>query len=42
MARFRCLAQVYEWLPKTLVGLDVQAFAMLILKWFITFMVENA
>jgi transposase len=41
MARFRRLARDYERLPETLVGLHFLAFAMLMLKRFITFMVEN-
>jgi len=42
MARFRRLARDYERLPETLVGLHFLAFAMLMLKRFITFMVESA
>ncbi len=41
MARFRRLARDYERLPETLVGLHFLAFAMLMLKRFITFMIEN-
>lgn len=41
MARFRRLARDYERLPETLVGLHFLAFAMLLLKRFITFMIEN-
>jgi transposase len=42
MARFRRLARDYERLPQTLAGLHFLAFAMLMLKRFITFMVESA
>jgi transposase len=42
MARFRRLARDYERLPETLAGLHVLAFAMLMLKRFITFMIESA
>ncbi len=42
MARFRRLARDYERLPATLAGLHFLAFAMLLLKRFITFMVESA
>jgi len=42
MARFRRLARDYERLPETLAGLHFFAFAMLMLKRFITFMVESA
>ena len=42
MARFRRLARDYERLPETLAGLHFLAFAMLMLKRFITFMVESA
>ena len=42
MARFRRLARDYERLPETLVGLHFLAFAMLMLKRFITFMVGSA
>lgn len=41
MARFRRLARDYERLPETLAGLHFLAFAMLILKRLITFMVES-
>ena len=41
-ARFRRLARDYERLPETLAGLHFLAFAMLMLKHFITFMVESA
>lgn len=41
MARFRRLARDYERLPETLAGLHFLAFAMLMLKRFITFMVES-
>jgi transposase len=42
MARFRRLARDYERLPETLAGLHFLAFAMLMLKRFITFMVDSA
>ena len=42
MARFRRLARDYERLPETLAGLHFLAFAMLMLKRFITFMLESA
>lgn len=42
MARFRRLARDYERLPETLAGLHFLAFAMLMLKRFISFMVESA
>jgi len=42
MARFRRLARDYERLPKTLTGLHFLAFAMLMLKRFITFMIQSA
>jgi transposase len=42
MARFRRLAHDYERLPQTLAGLHFLAFAMLMLKRFITFMVGSA
>ena len=42
MARFRRLARDYERLPETLAGLHFLAFAILMLKRFITFMVESA
>src|SRR6476660_4704054 len=42
MARFRRLERDYERLPETLAGLHFLAFAMLMLKRFITFMVESA
>jgi transposase len=41
MARFRRLARDYERLPETLAGLHFLAFAMLMLKRFISFMVES-
>ncbi len=41
MARFRRLARDYERLPETLAGLHFLAFAMLMLKRFITFMAES-
>ena len=42
MARFRRLARDYERLPQTLAGLHFLAFAMIMLKRFITFMIESA
>jgi transposase len=42
MARFRRLARDYERLPETLAGLHFLAFAILMLKRFIGFMVESA
>jgi transposase len=42
MARFRRLARDYERLPETLAGLHFLAFAMLMLKRFITFMLGSA
>ena len=42
MARFRRLARDYERLPETLAGLHFLAFAMLMLKRFITLMLESA
>ena len=42
MARFRRLARDYERLPETLAGLHFLAFAMLMVKRFITFMVGSA
>ena len=42
MARFRRLARDYERLPETLAGLHFLAFAMLMLKRFISFMIESA
>jgi transposase len=42
MTRFRRLARDYERLPETLAGLHFLAFAMLMLKRFITFMIESA
>ena len=42
MARFRRLARDYERLPETLAGLHFLAFAVLMLKRFITFMVQSA
>jgi len=42
MARFRRLARDYERLPETLAGLHFLAFAILMLKRFITFMIESA
>ena len=41
-ARFRRLARDYERLPETLAGLHFLAFAMLMLKRFISFMIESA
>lgn len=41
MARFRWLARDDERLPETLAGLHVLAFAMRMLKWFITFILES-
>ena len=41
MARFRRLARDYERLPETLAGLHFLAFAMLMLKRFITFMIQS-
>lgn len=41
MARFRRLARDYERLPETLAGLHFLAFAMVMLKRFITFMIES-
>lgn len=41
MARFRRLARDYERLPETLAGLHFLAFAMMMLKRFITFMIES-
>ncbi len=42
MARFRRLARDDERLPETLAGLHILAFAMLMLKRFITVMLESA
>ncbi len=42
MARFRRLARDYERLPETLAGLHFLAFAILMAKRFVTFMVESA
>ena len=42
MTRFRRLARDYERLPETLAGLHFLAFAMLMLKRFIAFMVASA
>jgi transposase len=42
LARFRRLARDYERLPETLAGLHFLAFAMLMLKRFITFMIQSA
>ena len=42
MARFRRLARDYERLPETLAGVHFLAFAMLMLKRFITFMIQSA
>src|SRR5215475_3933800 len=42
MSRFRRLARDYERLPETLAGLHFLAFAILMLKRFITFMVQSA
>ena len=41
MARFRRLARDYERLPETLAGLHFLAFAMMMLKRFITFMIAS-
>jgi transposase len=41
-ARFRRLARDYERLPETLAGLHFLAFAMLMLKRFITFMIQSS
>ena len=40
MARFRRLARDYERLSETLVGLHFVAFAMLMARRFVTFMVQ--
>jgi transposase len=42
MARFRRLARDYERLPETVAGLHFLAFAILMVKHFVTFMVEGA
>ncbi len=42
MARFGRLARDYERLPETLAGLHFLAFAMVLLKRFITFMIQSA
>ena len=42
MTRFRRLVRDYERLPETLAGLHFLAFAIVMLKRFITFMVESA
>jgi len=42
MARFRRLARDYERLPDTLAGLHFLAFAMVMVKRFVTFMVDSA
>ena len=42
MSRFRRLARDYERLPETLAGLHFLAFAILMLKRFITFMIQSA
>ena len=42
MARFRRLARDYERLPDTVAGLHFLAFALVMLKRFVTFMVESA
>jgi transposase len=42
LTRFRRLARDYERLPETVAGLHFLAFAMLLLKRFITFMVTSA
>jgi transposase len=42
MARFRRLARDYERLAETLVGLHFVAFAMLMARSFVTFMVQSA
>jgi transposase len=39
--RFRRLARDYERLPETLAGLHFLAFAIVLLKRFVTFMVES-
>ncbi len=42
LARFRRLARDYERLPETLAGLHLLAFAVLMLKRFVTLMAEYA
>ncbi len=42
LARFRRLARDYERLPETLKGLHLLAFAVLMLKRFVTLMAQYA
>jgi transposase len=42
LARFRRLARDYERLPETLKGLHLLAFAVLLLRRFVTLMAEYA
>jgi hypothetical protein len=42
MAHFRRLARDYERLPSTLAGLHFLAFAILLLKRFVTALIESA
>ncbi len=42
LARFRRLARDYERLPEMLGGLHLLAFAIVLLKRFVIFMVQNA
>jgi hypothetical protein len=42
MARFRRLARDYEWLPETLADVHFLAFAMLMLKRLVAFMIQSA
>ncbi len=42
LARFRRLARDYERLPETLGGLHLLAFAIVLLKRFVTLMAQNA
>jgi transposase len=42
MTRFRRLVRDYERLAGTLIGLHFVAFAILLAKRFVTFMVQNA
>ena len=42
LARFRRLARDYERLPETLAGLHLLAFAVLLLRRFVTLMAQNA
>jgi transposase len=42
MARFRRLARDYEHLSETLEGLHFVAFAILMARRFVSFMVQNA